>query len=75
MNYQFVFTDWFNRNLKALGKHNPALRREFEAFLTSFDADAHPVIPNTNGARKARMSAKGRGKRGGYRVIYTHALH
>jgi mRNA-degrading endonuclease RelE of RelBE toxin-antitoxin system len=74
MRYQLVFTDWFNRNLKALAKHNPALRQDLETFLTTFDAEAHPVIANTSGARKARMAAKGRGKRGGYRVIYYLAL-
>ncbi len=74
MHYQFVFTDWFNRNLKTIGKHNPALRQEIEAFLVAFEAEAHPVIPNAAGARKARMRAKGRGKRGGYRVIYYLAL-
>jgi mRNA-degrading endonuclease RelE of RelBE toxin-antitoxin system len=74
MRYQYVFTDWFNRNLKALGKRNPALRQDIENFLTIFDAEAHPVIPGTGGARKARMRAKGRGTRGGYRVIYYFAL-
>jgi mRNA-degrading endonuclease RelE of RelBE toxin-antitoxin system len=68
--YRFVFTDWFNRNLKILGKHNPDLRTDFEVFLATFDAEAHPVIPQTSGARKARMKSKGKGKRGGYRVIY-----
>ncbi len=70
MRYQFLFTDWFDRNLKFLGKHNPTLRQDFESFLNAFDANLHPVIPGTGGARKARMKAKGRGKRGGYRVIY-----
>ncbi len=70
MRYRFVFTDWFNRNLKSLGKHNPRLRSDFEAFLKTLDAEVHPIIPNTGGARKARMKAKGRGKRGGYRVVY-----
>ena len=41
-----------------------------ELFLESFDAEAHPVIPATAGARKARMKAKSGVKRGGYRVIY-----
>lgn len=70
MRYRFVFTDWFNRNLKSLGKRNPRLRSDFEAFLKTLDAEVHPIIPNTGGARKARMKAKGRGKRGGYRVVY-----
>ncbi len=65
MRYQFVFTDWFNRNLKLLGKRNPNLRIDFEFFLQTLDAEVAPVIPKTGGARKARMKAKGRGKRGG----------
>ncbi len=68
--YQFIFTDWFNRNLKSLGKHNPHLRTDLETFLATFEAEAHPIIPQTGGARKARMKTKGRGKRGGYRVVY-----
>ena len=74
MAYRFIFTAWFDRNLKSLRKHNPSLRGDFESFLKSFDAEAHPIIPRTSGARKARMSAKGRGKRGGYRVVYYFVL-
>lgn len=53
-----------------LRKHNPNLREDFESFIKDFDAEAHPVIPGTGGARKARVPAKGRGKSGGYRMIY-----
>lgn len=74
MAYRFVFTAWFDRNMKSLRKHNPSLRGDFESFLQTFDAEAHPVIPRTGGARKARMSAKGRGKSGGYRVVYYFVL-
>ena len=70
MKYRFVFTAQFDRDLKSLHKHNPGLRRDFEAFIETFDAESHPVIPGTSGARKARVPAKGRGKRGGYRMIY-----
>jgi len=34
------------------------------------DPDARPVIPGSGGIRKLRWAAPGRGKRGGYRVIY-----
>lgn len=74
MKYRFIFTTWFDRNLKSLRKHNPSLRSDFKSFLQAFDAEAHPIIPRTGGARKARMSAKGRGKRGGYRVVYYFVL-
>ncbi len=70
MNYRFIFTAQFDRDLKSLRKHNPGLREDFEAFIETFNAEIHPVISGTSGARKARMPAKGRGKRGGYRVIY-----
>ena len=35
---------------------------------------AHPVIPGTNGVRKARWSRPGMGKRGGIRVAYYYAV-
>lgn len=70
MNYRFVFTAWFNRNLKRLSRRNPHFRTDFELFLSTLNADLHPIIPHTSGARKARMKVAGRGKRGGYRVIY-----
>ncbi len=34
------------------------------------DPDAGPVIPDSGGVRKLRWAAPGRGKRGGYRIIY-----
>ena len=34
------------------------------------DPEAGPVIPGTGGVRKVRWAAPGRGKRGGYRIIY-----
>ena len=34
------------------------------------DPEAGPVIPGSGGVRKLRWAAAGRGKRGGYRVIY-----
>ncbi|MCB9101236.1 MAG: hypothetical protein H6632_16985 [Anaerolineales bacterium] len=61
MRYHFIFTDWFNRNLKSLGRRNPALRRDLETFLQNLEAEDHPIIPGTGGARKARMKVKGNG--------------
>ncbi len=34
------------------------------------DPESGPVIPSSGGVRKLRWAAPGRGKRGGYRVIY-----
>ncbi len=74
MRYRFVFTDWFNRGLKRLSCRNPHMRADFETFLAGFDAEAHPIIPHSGGARKARMKLRGRGKRSGYRVVYYFAV-
>jgi mRNA-degrading endonuclease RelE of RelBE toxin-antitoxin system len=43
--------------------------RELQAALIE-RPEAGPVIPGSGGVRKLRWRAPGRGKRGGYRVIY-----
>jgi mRNA-degrading endonuclease RelE of RelBE toxin-antitoxin system len=70
MRYRYIFTAWFERNLRHLHRHNPQLRRDLTAFLQGLDAEAHPIVAGTGGARKARMKVSGRGKSGGYRVVY-----
>ncbi len=37
-------------------------------------SDAGDVIPGAGGARKLRWAAKGRGKRGGARIIYLYVV-
>ena len=44
---------------------------ELEVWLSA-QPDAGDVIPGARGLRKLRCPAKGRGKRGGARVIYYH---
>ena len=39
------------------------------------DPEAGPVIPGSGGVRRLRWAAPGRGKRGGYRVIYYVRRH
>jgi mRNA-degrading endonuclease RelE of RelBE toxin-antitoxin system len=43
--------------------------RELQALLIELP-DAGDVVPGTGGVRKLRWRVGGRGKRGGYRVIY-----
>jgi mRNA-degrading endonuclease RelE of RelBE toxin-antitoxin system len=43
--------------------------RELQGFLMG-NPEAGDVIPDSGGIRKIRWRAPGRGKRGGYRVIY-----
>ena len=43
--------------------------RELQSALIA-DPDVGPVIPGSGGVRKLRWRAPGRGKRGGYRIIY-----
>jgi mRNA-degrading endonuclease RelE of RelBE toxin-antitoxin system len=47
--------------------------RKLQEALIS-DPEAGVVIQGTGGVRKLRWSARGRGKRGGYRVIYIVRL-
>jgi hypothetical protein len=37
-------------------------------------ADAGDVMPGAGGARKLRWAAKGKGKRGGARIIYVYVV-
>lgn len=39
-------------------------------FLIACAPEDHPVIPGTGGFRKARWHRRGKGKRGGFRVVY-----
>jgi len=47
--------------------------RELQLYLVE-DPEAGAVIPGSGGVRKLRWRALGRGKRGGYRVIYFTRL-
>jgi hypothetical protein len=44
------------------------------AIYLSDHPDAGDVMPGAGGARKLRWAAKGRGKRGGARVIYVYVV-
>lgn len=63
----FIETPVFTAQIKALvsDEDHAALQCELTA-----DPEAGDVIAGTGGLRKIRMAAKGKGKRGGARVIY-----
>jgi mRNA-degrading endonuclease RelE of RelBE toxin-antitoxin system len=65
--FSFIETRLFTKLvLEYLGDDDYAALQE----ALTRDPDAGPVIPGSGGVRKLRWGAAGRGKRGGYRVIY-----
>ena len=65
--YSFIETKLFTRLVQ-----NYLADDEYAALQVSMIADPEvgTVIPGSRGVRKLRWRAAGRGKRGGYRVIY-----
>lgn len=65
----FIETSVFTRQVIGLLSDE-----EYVAFQAELAAnpDAGDVISDTGGLRKVRVAAKGKGKRGGARVIYYH---
>ena len=70
MKYEIEFEPYFIKKAKSIRKRNPRFRDDLAEFFKTFEPQAHPVIPGTGGAQKARMKALGRGKSGSYRIIY-----
>jgi hypothetical protein len=65
--YTFIETKLFTRLVQDyMTDHD---YQELQLLLIE-DPSAGDVIPETGGVRKLRCKAPGRGKRGGYRVIY-----
>ena len=63
----FVETTIFTKRVLALLDDDHY--RELQLFLSQHP-EAGKIIPGTGGMRKLRWAARGRGKRGGLRVIY-----
>ena len=66
---EFVRFPTFERTAAGVLSESDIL--ELEVFLTE-QPEAGDLIPSARGLRKLRRPAKGRGKRGGARVIYYH---
>ena len=76
MNLEFVPSEYFATELKRLAKRYRGLANDYETFLDSLKENplqGTEIAPNI---RKIRMpiTAKGRGKSGGARVITYNAL-
>lgn len=69
--YSFIETRLFTRLSSGLLSDDEL--RELQAALIA-DPQAGDVVPGSGGVRKLRWKAPGRGKRGGYRVIYFAKL-
>ncbi|HEX2204614.1 MAG TPA: type II toxin-antitoxin system RelE/ParE family toxin [Longimicrobium sp.] len=59
---------------QVLAAKNDEEYREFQLRLVE-NPELGKLIPKTGGLRKVRWEAEGRGKRGGYRVIYYWAVN
>jgi mRNA-degrading endonuclease RelE of RelBE toxin-antitoxin system len=66
---EFIETSIFSSQIQEL--LDDESYREFQKQLV-YRPDAGAVIPGAGGLRKVRWSVRGRGKRGGIRVIYYH---
>jgi mRNA-degrading endonuclease RelE of RelBE toxin-antitoxin system len=71
MNYNVVSIPPFDRQLKRLAKKYPSLKKEYSDLLDSLEENPEQGIPIGNGCFKIRLAikSKGKGKRGGSRVI------
>jgi mRNA-degrading endonuclease RelE of RelBE toxin-antitoxin system len=69
--FSFVETKLFTRLVQEY--LSEAEYAELQSFLIEHP-EAGDIIPRSGGVRKLRWRAKGRGKRGGFRVIYYARL-
>jgi mRNA-degrading endonuclease RelE of RelBE toxin-antitoxin system len=65
--FSFIETQLFTRFVKQYLSDEQYAELQMALMANS---DLGPVIAGTGGVRKLRWAAPGRGKRGGYRVIY-----
>jgi Protein of unknown function (DUF1044). len=72
MNARLIHTEKYDAAITRLLDRDEISEMEFSI---ACDPEAHPVVKNTGGVRKARWSRKGMGKSGGIRVIYFYVDH
>ncbi len=69
--FSFIETSWFTKRVSELLSDEEYAKLQWR--LIEFP-EAGVVIPGSGGIRKIRQSAKGKGTRGGARVIYYLAV-
>lgn len=76
MSYNIIRSDYFTAEFKRLAKRYKGLASDYESFLDSLRENPLQGVEIAPHIRKVRMtiSAKGRGKSGGARVITFNAL-
>lgn len=76
MNLELITSDYFDKELKRLAKRYRGLADDYETFLDSLKKEPLQGTEIAPHIRKIRMpiTAKGRGKSGGARVITYDAL-
>ncbi|MDP3676166.1 MAG: type II toxin-antitoxin system RelE/ParE family toxin [Novosphingobium sp.] len=63
-----IETDSYLRDAKDAGMAED--ERNAAVDLVSTDPEAGDVMPGTGGVRKARLAGRGKGKSGGYRIVW-----
>jgi mRNA-degrading endonuclease RelE of RelBE toxin-antitoxin system len=76
MSFSLKITLRFDKELKRLSKKYPSLKTEFIALLNLLEEEPFQGKPIGNGFYKIRLgiSSKGKGKRGGARIITYVAI-
>ena len=76
MNYDIRLSSYVVKELKNLSKHYPSFKSDYVRFLESIRQNPWQGVDLGNGLRKIRMpiSAKGKGKAGGARMITLNML-
>ncbi len=71
MNCKIVFYPLFEREAKRLAKHYPSFKEDLKTLIQELRSNPYCGVEIAHGLRKVRMAikSKGKGKRGGARVI------
>ncbi len=76
MNYNIVYTNEFEKEIKRLSKKHPSLKKDFKLLIDALSLNPKTGTALGNDCFKIRLSitSKGRGKSGGARVITQVAV-